>query len=143
MSANPSEENNKAVFWLPVRGVVPVAGLETVNLQSNVPVDTHFNISWLRESEGITMKDLLKKIYNDVLVYESDVVKINLQVDEEINQLVEPYTKQLSDEETEKLKEMLSIVGLTAEQAGFENGVRFAVKLLYSLLKWLKQVNHL
>lgn len=89
------------------------------------------------------MKDLLKKIYNDVLVYESDVVKINLQVDEEINQLVEPYKKQLSDEETEKLKEMLSIVGLTAEQAGFENGVRFAVKLLYSLLKWLKQVNHL
>ena len=81
------------------------------------------------------MKDLLKKIYNDVLVYESDVVKINLQVDEEINHLVEPYKKQLSDEETEKLKEMLSIVGLTAEQAGFENGVRFAVKLLYSLLK--------
>ena len=80
------------------------------------------------------MKDLLKKIYNDVLVYESDVVKINLQVDEEINQLVEPYTKQLSDEGTENLKEMLSIVGLTAEQAGFENGVRFAVNLLYSLL---------
>lgn len=80
------------------------------------------------------MKDLLKKIYNDVLVYESDVVKINKQVDEEINRLVKPYTKQISDNEMEKLKEMLSMAVLTAEQAGFENGVRFAVKLLYSLL---------
>lgn len=81
------------------------------------------------------MNDLLKKIYNDVLVYESDVVKINLQVDEEINRLVKPFTKQLSDEEMEKLNELLSMAVLTAEQAGFENGVRFAVKLLYSLLK--------
>lgn len=80
------------------------------------------------------MNDLLKKIYNDVLVYERDVVKINKKVDEEINRLVEPYTKQLSDDEMEKLKEMLSIVGLTAEQVGFENGVRFALKLLYPLL---------
>lgn len=80
------------------------------------------------------MNELLKKIYNDVLVYEHDVVKTNRQIDEEINQFVEPYTKQVSDDEMEKLKEMLSMVGLTAEQTGFENGVRFAVKLLYSLL---------
>ena len=45
------------------------------------------------------MNELLKKIYNDVLVYEHDVVKTNRQVDEEINQLVEPYTKQISDNE--------------------------------------------
>lgn len=49
------------------------------------------------------MNELLKKIYNDVLVYEHDVVKTNRQVDEEINQLVEPYTKQISDNEMEKL----------------------------------------
>ena len=77
---------------------------------------------------------MILELNTEVLVYEHDVVKTNKQVDEEINQLVEPYTKQLSDEETENLKEMLSIVGLTAEQAGFENGVRFAVKFLYSLL---------
>ena len=77
---------------------------------------------------------MILELNTEVLVYEHDVVKTNKQVDEEINQLVEPYTKQLSDEETEKLKEMLSMVGLTAEQAGFENGVRFAVKFLYSLL---------
>lgn len=80
------------------------------------------------------MNNLLKKIYNDVLVYESDIVKINKHVDEEINQLVKPYTKQLSDKEMEKLNDLLSVAVMTAEQAGFENGVRFAVKLLYSLL---------
>lgn len=80
------------------------------------------------------MKDLLRKIYNDVLVYEYDFVKANRRVDEEIHQLVEPYAKQLSDEELEKLNEMLSAVALTAEQTGFENGVRFAVKIMYSLL---------
>ena len=77
---------------------------------------------------------MILELNTEVLVYEHDVVKINKQVDEEINQLVEPYTKQLTDNEMEKLKEMLSMVGLTAEQAGFENGVRFAVKFLYSLL---------
>ena len=77
---------------------------------------------------------MILELNTEVLVYEHDVVKTNKQVDEEINQRVEPYTKQLTDNEMEKLKEMLSMVGLTAEQAGFENGVRFAVKLLYSLL---------
>ena len=77
---------------------------------------------------------MILELNTEVLVYEHDVVKTNTQVDEEINQLVEPYTKQLTDNEMEKLKEMLSMVGLTAEQAGFENGVRFAVKFLYSLL---------
>ena len=95
MSANPSKENNKTVFLFPISGVVPVAWLETTNLWRNVPTNTYFNISWLRESEGITMNDLLTKIYDNVLVYERDVVKNNLQVDEEIDQLVEPYKKQL------------------------------------------------
>lgn len=80
------------------------------------------------------MNELLRKIYNDVLVYEHDVVKINKQVDKEINQFIEPYKKQLQDNELEKLNDLLSTVTLTAEQAGFENGVRFIVKLLYSLL---------
>lgn len=80
------------------------------------------------------MNELLRKIYNDVLVYEHDVVKINKQVDKEINQFIEPYKKQLQDNELEKLNDFLSTVTLTAEQAGFENGVRFIVKLLYSLL---------
>ena len=80
------------------------------------------------------MNELLKKIYKEVLVYEHDVVKTNKQADEEIRQLIEPYTKKLSDGEQATLNDLLSMAVLTAEQAGFENGVRFAVKFLYSLL---------
>lgn len=79
------------------------------------------------------MNDLLRKIYNDVLVYEHDVVNINKQADKEISQLVELYTKRLSDNELEKFKDLLPTAVLTAEQAGFENGVRFAVKMIHSL----------
>ena len=33
------------------------------------------------------------------------------------------------------LKDLLSIAVLSAEQAGFENGVRFAAKILYLMIK--------
>lgn len=79
------------------------------------------------------MSELLRKIYDDVLVYERDVIKTNKKVDQEVTQLVEPYRKQLTDEELEKLNDLLSVAVLSAEQAGFENGVRFAVKMLHSL----------
>ena len=46
---------------------------------------------------------MILELNTEVLVYEHDVVKTNKQVDEEINQLVEPYTKQISDNEMEKL----------------------------------------
>ncbi len=80
------------------------------------------------------MKELLMKIYNSVLVYEDDVVNISKVVDDEINLLVEPYQTRLSDDELETLKDLLSSTALTAEQTGFEVGMRFAIKLIFSLL---------
>ncbi|MBP3339373.1 MAG: hypothetical protein J6L69_08220 [Lachnospiraceae bacterium] len=74
------------------------------------------------------------KIYNSVLVYEDDVVNISKVVDDEINLLVEPYQTRLSDDELETLKDLLSSTALTAEQTGFEVGMRFAIKLIFSLL---------
>ena len=44
---------------------------------------------------GITMSDLLKKIYNEVLVYEQDVVNINLQVYQVFNQFIASFIKLL------------------------------------------------
>lgn len=79
------------------------------------------------------MKNILNKIYQDVLVYEKDIVKGNRQVDDLLKQLIEPYNEQLTDTELETLNELLSAVALTAEQAGFENGVKFVIKMLYSL----------
>ena len=80
------------------------------------------------------MNNLLKKIYDDVLVYEQDVARINIQADREIDQLIKPYAEQLNADEFEKLDDLLSETTYIAQQAGFENGVRFAVKLMLSLL---------
>lgn len=80
------------------------------------------------------MNKLFKKIYQEVLVYEEDIVKGNHQVDKLLNDLTEPYKEQSTDDELEKLKELLSIMALTAEQTGFENGVKFTLKMLFSLL---------
>ena len=80
------------------------------------------------------MKELLMKIYNSVLVYEDDVINVSKVVDDEINLLVEPYQTRLSDDELETLKDLLSSTALTAEQTGFEVGMRFAIKLIFSLL---------
>lgn len=80
------------------------------------------------------MKELLMKIYNNVLVYEDDVVNVSKVIDDEINLLVEPYQTRLSDDELETLKDLLSSTALTAEQTGFEVGMRFAIKLIFSLL---------
>ena len=73
------------------------------------------------------MCELLKKIYDEVLVYEKDIVNRNKNVDKTVKEWLKPYQKILSDQ-------MIFSVVSMAEQTGFENGVRFAVKMLYSLL---------
>lgn len=80
------------------------------------------------------MKDLIEKIYSDVLVYEEEIVKTNREVDEEIRLLVEPYQNQLNQEELEELKGLLSSISLTAEKTGFKNGVRLMIRFLIEQL---------
>ena len=80
------------------------------------------------------MKELLKKIYDTVLVYEKDVVKNSKIVDEEIVMLMKPYEDKLSETELDELYNLLCSISLTAEQTGFEIGIKFAIKMLVSLL---------
>lgn len=80
------------------------------------------------------MNKLLFKIYQNVICYEKDTIARNKMVDEEINSIIEPYKEQLCEEQLEELKNLLASIALTAEQTGFETGVQFVIKLLYSLL---------
>lgn len=86
------------------------------------------------EREDMIMRKLLKKIYNNVLVYERNVINMNKDVEKEISILVEPYATKLSDDEMEELKNLLSAIALTAEQTGFEMGIRFTIKSMISLI---------
>lgn len=80
------------------------------------------------------MNDLLTKIYNNILVYDDEVININKAVDDEINQLIQTHKNSLSDYEIEELKDLLSSTALTAQQCGFKCGVQFIIKLISSSL---------
>ena len=80
------------------------------------------------------MNELLGKIYTLIVKPQSDTVRIERCVDEEVYRLVEPLKERLTDDEMEKLTDLIFAATFTAEQAGFEVGVRFAFKLLSGLL---------
>lgn len=76
------------------------------------------------------MNNLLRKIYQDVLVYEEDTIAINQEVETERNRLLEDYQDKLNEEEMEELNDKMTAMALTAEMVGFELGVQYAVRLL-------------
>lgn len=80
------------------------------------------------------MNELLKKIYESVITYEKDTVEMGSRVDVEINKLIKPYAEQLTDKEMEQLKNLLYQTALTAEQEGFQLGIKYTLKLLFDLL---------
>ncbi len=81
------------------------------------------------------MTDLLKRIYNDILVCEENTVKIDRKVSERINQIAERYSGQLTPDELEMLKDILYEVAFTAEHAGLKIGMKFILELLYSIFE--------
>lgn len=78
------------------------------------------------------MEDLLKKIFDQVLMNEKETVKCNKVVDDKVEKVAESYKDKLSEEDLEKLKDDLFSVSLLAEQTGFELGVKFLFQLMNS-----------
>ncbi len=76
---------------------------------------------------------MLKEIYQEIVKQEHDTVVREGLVDDSIDQITEPYKAQLSDRDMETLKDLLSAVALAGEEAGFEIGVKFTIKLLREL----------
>ena len=76
---------------------------------------------------------MLKEIYRKIVKHEHDTVKREGQVDDLIDQVTEPYKDQLSDRDMETLRDLLSAVALAGEEAGFEIGAKFAIRLLREL----------
>ena len=79
------------------------------------------------------MSDLLKKIYEDVLVNEDEVKELRKEIDEAVKNCVLPYKVVLSGREQEELSHLLFSTSYTAEKVGFEIGVWFMFKLLSSV----------
>jgi len=76
---------------------------------------------------------MLKEIYQEIVKNRQDTVEREGLVDDLIDQLAKPYKEQLSDRDMETLKDLLSAVALAGEEAGFEIGAKFTLKLLREL----------
>ena len=76
---------------------------------------------------------MLKEIYQEIVKNQHDTVRREGLVDDLMDQVTEPYKDQLSDRDMETLKDLLSAVALPGEEAGFEDGTKFAIRLLQEL----------
>lgn len=80
------------------------------------------------------MNELLKKIYEEVICYEEDMLKAGKQIDMEINKLIEIYTDQLDEKTLEIVKTLMHQISFASEQTGFWLGVKYTMKWLFKQL---------
>lgn len=81
------------------------------------------------------MKSLLKKIYENVICYEEDAIQMDKTINKEIEELLLKCCSKFKDDEIEQLKSNIYQLALTAEQEGFELGMKYAYRLFVGLEK--------
>ncbi len=80
------------------------------------------------------MNTLLKKIFDEFLSEEKDVIESGNQIDNEITNLIEPYKNKLSDNEIEELKTLLHQASYIGKLEGFRLGIKYMFKIVVILL---------
>ena len=80
------------------------------------------------------MKDLLKRIFADVISQEEDCVMTDKYIDTKVQLIVDNYKEKLTDDELEELRGLLYQVALIAEKEGFVLGTKYLFKVALSLL---------
>ena len=80
------------------------------------------------------MEELLSKIYDRIVFYEKDCISLGTEFDQKVAEKLEPMKESISEDELEKLKELIYWVAFLEEKDGFRLGVRFTLKLLMEIL---------
>lgn len=80
------------------------------------------------------MKELLKRIFTDVISREEDSLATDKYIDNKVQEIVDGYAEKLKDEELEELRGLLYQTALIAEQEGFVLGMKYMLKIAISLL---------
>ncbi len=80
------------------------------------------------------MKKMLKKLFDEFLSEEKDVVESGNQIDKDVNDLIEPYKSKLSENELEELKTLLHQASYIGELEGFRLGIKYMFKIVVILL---------
>ena len=76
------------------------------------------------------MEDLLAKIYQTIICNERDSTQLAEMYDEKLESVLEPLKESITEDEVEKLREIIYEVAYVVEQGGFMLGVRFMAKLI-------------
>ncbi len=77
------------------------------------------------------MRNLLKKVYENIVYYEEDSLAIGKELDEKINIYIQKYSNKLTQNELEELKGIFYKNSLDAEEKGFYLGVKYTMKLFF------------
>lgn len=80
------------------------------------------------------MSELLLKIYENVIRYEKEAISMEKRVTEKVDRIGKPYEGKLDIEELETMQDIIFDIALTAEQEGFQLGVKYLAKLLAECL---------
>lgn len=81
------------------------------------------------------MKDLLSKIYDYVINYEDDSIKLGSKFDVEVKKAIEPLKESMTAEEMERIKEIVYATAYTAEKNGFYLGIRTALTMFVEAMQ--------
>lgn len=78
---------------------------------------------------------LLKKIYEDVIVYEAEAIDIRRSIEDEVKNLMTPYVSKMDEKGKESFEDMCYDISYFAELGGFRIGMKYAVKILMEILR--------
>lgn len=75
------------------------------------------------------MNKLLKRIFDEIIIYERDYIEMDAGIDKEIEKYLMEYKGKMNQEEMENLKNLLYGITKISEQEGFFLGWRYAVRV--------------
>ena len=81
------------------------------------------------------MKNLLSKIYEQVVCLEADSVELGEVFTNQVEALLEPLKVTKSEDEVEEIRELIYNASNHAEAHGFMLGVRFMAELVAETMK--------
>lgn len=80
------------------------------------------------------MKDLLRKIYESVLVHETDIFNMEKYINNEMENYIEPLKERFSEDELDIIRDCIYTTALLSETESFKMGMKYGMKMIIEVL---------
>lgn len=77
------------------------------------------------------MHDVLNKLFDKVIFYEPDCIKVGRKLDEEVNAIIEPFRESMPEKELETIRDMIYSAG----KYGFYLGIRTVITMFMEAMQ--------